>query len=272
MYERLTAFLKAPALWERSAAPFWDDDHISKGMLAAHLNPAIDAASRRADTIERSVRWLASLIRPPAKWLDLGCGPGLYTSRLSDLGFSMTGVDYSRRSIAFAKAHDGKTTYRLQNYLDLDDRGIYDAVTLIYCDYAALTLPERQRLLARVYRALRPGGLFVFDVFTDAHFKKLEDASRWTLWEHGGFFSGQPHILMDAAYRYEHDTVRANRHTVIAADHITDHIIWDSAFTLQRLTAEITPAGFAVRAACDDICASPYTGAADTLCVVAEKR
>jgi hypothetical protein len=37
---------------------FWDDPHISEKMLAAHLDPSSDLASRRPETIERSVKWL----------------------------------------------------------------------------------------------------------------------------------------------------------------------------------------------------------------------
>ena len=52
--------------------------------------------------IDRSVQWLKSII-PQRKILDLGCGPGLYTIRLSAAGYDVTGMDYSRRSIAYAK-------------------------------------------------------------------------------------------------------------------------------------------------------------------------
>ena len=44
MIEPLFHLLKKPMLWQRSTEPFWDDEHISKGMLEAHLNPDLDAA------------------------------------------------------------------------------------------------------------------------------------------------------------------------------------------------------------------------------------
>ncbi|MDR1203930.1 MAG: hypothetical protein LBL26_00400 [Peptococcaceae bacterium] len=47
MIDRLFRLLRKPALWQRSAEPFWNDGHISKGMLEAHLNPDWDAASRK---------------------------------------------------------------------------------------------------------------------------------------------------------------------------------------------------------------------------------
>lgn len=82
-------------------------------MLAAHLNPEIDAASRRTDTINQTVNWLIKTLalEAGASVLDLGCGPGLYTSRLAKSGMKVTGVDYSHRSIEFA------SNYAAQNGL-----------------------------------------------------------------------------------------------------------------------------------------------------------
>ena len=62
MFDTLFSLLQKPVLWQRSTEPFWDDDHISKGMLEAHLNPDWDAASRKHSFIVRSVKWLSSLI------------------------------------------------------------------------------------------------------------------------------------------------------------------------------------------------------------------
>ena len=46
MITTLFHLLKKPALWQRTTEPFWDDEHISKGMLDSHLNPDLDGASR----------------------------------------------------------------------------------------------------------------------------------------------------------------------------------------------------------------------------------
>jgi 2-polyprenyl-3-methyl-5-hydroxy-6-metoxy-1,4-benzoquinol methylase len=93
MMDKLFRLLRKPALWQRSAEPFWNDEHISKGMLEAHLNPDWDAASRKHEFIDRSVEWLSSAIPAGSKILDLGCGPGLYAKRLSDMGYDVSGMD-----------------------------------------------------------------------------------------------------------------------------------------------------------------------------------
>ena len=56
MINTLFHLLKKPALWQRSTEPFWDDEHISKGMLDSHLDPDLDAASRNFCFIDASVK------------------------------------------------------------------------------------------------------------------------------------------------------------------------------------------------------------------------
>ncbi len=66
----------------------WTDPHVSKQLLAAHLDPKTDAASRRPESIDRTITWVVNLLdlKPGNKILDLGCGPGLYSQRLAKLG------------------------------------------------------------------------------------------------------------------------------------------------------------------------------------------
>ena len=146
-------FLKKPdidSLRENSMYnTLWDDDHISKGMLEAHLNPDWDAATRNHAFLDKSVKWISE-IAPPSRFkklLDLGCGPGLYAERFVKTGYSVTGIDFSKRSIEYAKeqtkCNGSGIEYHYQNYLSLDYTEEFDLVTLIYCDYAALSVSDR---------------------------------------------------------------------------------------------------------------------------------
>jgi len=271
MFNKLLHLLQKPALWQRSAEPFWDDEYISKGMLEAHLNPDWDAASRKHSTIDRSVKWLSGVIPSQGKILDLGCGPGLYAKRLSDIGYSVTGMDFSRSSIEYAKSHNAKTEYIYKNYLELDYTDTFDAVILIYGDYAALTPDERRTLIPKVYQALKSGGLFILDVFTGKQFAKKADKTSWTLCEKGGFWSAEPHICLDATYLYENNTVAVDQHIVITNNGIKEYLIWDTAYTVQRLVDEVTPFGFKVNGVFNDVCGSQHTDETETLCFVLER-
>jgi len=271
-FEQLFQHLQKPSLWERSAEPFWDDDHISKGMLEAHLNPDWDAASRNHAFIDRSVQWLSTLIPAQGKILDIGCGPGLYAKRLSNMGYAVTGVDVSRRSIAYAKNQDTQTKYVCKNYLELDYDGAFDAILLIYCDYAALTQAERRELLARVFQTLKPGGVFILDVFTEKHCPDKTPRTSWTLFPNGGFWNPGPHACLEAVHFYENNTVIACQYLVVSKDEIKNHLLWNTLYTPQTLAGEVEPVGFAVKGVYNDACGTPYDGEAETFCCVFEKH
>lgn len=272
MIDKLFHLLNKPVLWQRSSEPFWDDEHISKGMLEAHLNPDWDAASRKHSYIDRSVKWLSGFIPVNGKILDLGCGPGLYTKRFSDMGYDVTGIDYSKRSIVYAKSQDTKTEYLYKNYLEIDFTDMFNAVTLIYCDYAALTPDERQRLVQKVYKALKPGGLLILDVFSEKHFiNNKANKTSWTLCKNGGFWSTEPYICLEATYLYENNTVAVDQYIIVRNDGIKEYLTWDTAYTIPKLTDEVSSHGFSVKSVFDDVCGSPYTGEADTMCFILER-
>jgi len=240
-------------------------------MLETHLNPDWDAASRKHSYIDRSVKWLESIIPEGSKILDLGCGPGLYAIRLSEAGYDVTGMDFSRRSIAYAKEHDTKSKYIYQNYLEMDYTEVFDAITLIFCDYAALIPEERKTLLSKIHRALKPNGLFIFDVFAERTHTGKCDRTSWSYHENGGFWCEKPHLCLGAEYYYENNTVKAQKTIIITEDDIHEYLIWDTVFTKNSLLNEVTPFGFQMYGIYDDVCGSQYTGEADTLCLVLKK-
>ena len=105
MLEQLEKWLEPPEMDAAGDSVFWQDDYISKKLLDVHLDPHDDLASRKPGFMDRSAGWIGSLM-PPALYprlLDLGCGPGLYALRFAKTGYAVTGVDFSRRSVAYAR-------------------------------------------------------------------------------------------------------------------------------------------------------------------------
>jgi cyclopropane fatty-acyl-phospholipid synthase-like methyltransferase len=180
---------------------FWDDPHISTQMLKAHLDPDSDLASRRPETIQKSVDWLIATLalQRGEAVLDLGCGPGLYAARLAEQGLRVTGVDYSRRSVAYAeeyaRQHNLDIHYRYQNYLTLKDEAQYDAALLIYGDFCPLSPEQRRQLLGNVHRALKPGGYFLLDVTTRVHRRERGNRNNWYA-VNTGFWKPDPHLVL----------------------------------------------------------------------------
>jgi len=280
MFSKLIGLIEKPELSTVSGNSvyhaLWDDEHISKGMLEAHLNPDRDAASRNHAFLDKSANWIAKLVPSSqyTKLLDLGCGPGLYAERFVKAGFTVTGVDFSERSIKYAKEqtvlNDSGIEYHYQNYLAIDYTEQYDVVTLIYCDYAPLSFKDRLTLLEKVYQALKPGGKFILDVFTPK-MRRKENCS-WQYFKNGGFFSAKSHLLLEADYQYDdNDETELHQHIVITSDDVKCYIVQNHFFTKESMLSEIQPIGFSMFEFFGDVAGSKYSDTGETICGVFTK-
>lgn len=262
---QLIQLQQKPAPFTPGEALFWDDPHISYQMLQAHLNPEIDAASRRPETIDRSVKWLMETVGLEAgdSILDLGCGPGLYASRFARAGLHVTGVDYSRRSIDYAanyaKENHLNIRYRYQNYLELDDKDQYRAAFLIYGDFCTINPEQRFRLLRNIYSALTPGGAFVLDVSTRECRTKHRVKNSWHAME-SGFCKPGPHLLLEDSFDYPEQSISLDQYIVIEPDaKVSVYRNWFQDYTPKSITDELSQAGFAVESLWGDLTGTPYT-------------
>jgi SAM-dependent methyltransferase len=100
--------------------------------------------------------------------VDLGCGSGTWAAELVCAGYDVLGVDQSESMIRLARKKAPRAKFIRCSYLDVRLPGC-EAVTsmgecLCYLFDAKNSLKELTKLFGRVYDALRPGGVFVFDV------------------------------------------------------------------------------------------------------------
>ena len=267
IYSELAKHLSRPVLYERTRENFWNDLYISGQMLVAHLDQNTDATSRKPDFIVRCADWVTTLIPKNAELLDIGCGPGLYTKQFAERGLRVTGLDFSAGSIAYAREYDPGSNYVLQNYLSMDFESVFDIITLIYCDYGALIPDERSGLLQRIYKALKPGGLFLFDVFTPLKGKNKHESTSWDISPIGGFWSSSPYICFTGNYYYG-ERAEGCRHVIVEENVVRCINLWDCYFTRQSLLEETASYGFSEYGFYNDATGNPYTDESETLCAI----
>ena len=275
MYTQLLeSFAQKPIPFAQSTSKFWDDEHISKYMLAAHLDPDFEAASRPHAVIAASAEWIAALVQDPSacSLLDLGCGPGLYAQAFSAFGFRVTGVDYSKRSIEYARSQVSATgraiDYQYQNYLTIEYANAFDVVTLIYCDFGVLPPQDRVLLLKKIRTALKPGGLLILDGFTLNQYNEISE-TKTVEYQDSGFWSEQPYLCIKNSYRYEECKAYLEQYLVVTKTQLNCYNIWNQAFDMDSFASQLTDAGFSGCAFYGDVCGAPLTDKSKTFCVVA---
>ena len=278
--DMLRKLAERPPLFEPGEALFWNDPHISKQMLAAHLDPNFEAASRLPPVILRTVDWLAAKLNllPGDRLLDLGCGPGLYCTRFAERGVRVTGVDFSRRSIDYAvsqaQASGLPIEYVYQDYVSMDASkyaGTFKAVVLIYGDICVLNDEARDRVLANVHTMLAPGGLFAFDVTTPVHSDRQGPPRSWEA-SMGGFWKPGPHLVLDQLFDYTEAEVYLRRSLVIEeGGEISDYRIWTHLYSAETIEPVLSRAGFELLEVWGDLTGAPYDAASEWLGFLARK-
>ncbi len=276
MLKRLKECLELPEIYTPSANSFWTDAYISQKLLEIHLDPDIELASRKLDFIEKSVRWIGETI-PPAlypKLLDVGCGPGLYAERFAGIGYEVTGVDFSKRSIEYArqraKEQGLSITYLQQNYLELALEEVYDFATMIYCDYGALSDKNRRLLMHNVYDRLKPGGRFLLDVCSVKFYHAFKDNTSWEIQEQDGFWSPEKYFCFNANRKYHDDTI-LEQAVVITEREIRIYYIWNHCFSKKNLMDEAVQTGFKPIRLYGNVAGQPCTEDDNILAILLEK-
>lgn len=269
-----------PALFtpsEPAGTLFWDDPHISKSMLDSHLDQNNPGASRPFKVIDAQVNHLLSsgLVKPGEKLLDLGCGPGFYASRLAAQGVKVTGVDISLRSLDYAIAQarrDGlDITYRRLNFLDLDYTAEFDVALQVYGEMGVFPDDQRDAIFSKVRAALKPRGLFAFDLTTP--FVKLPPApqNNW-YFARRGFWRPVPHLTMEYRYDYPENDIFCNQYTVLDEEKTVVYRVWNHNYTPDTIKPVLEKAGFRVEHIWNDLAGTPYQTGGEWLAVAARKR
>jgi len=277
-FEALERVHARPRPFERSTTrALWTDPYVSKGMLAAHLDGTVDAASRRPAFIDASVAWIATRfgLTPDHAVLDLGCGPGLYAVRLAERGARVTGVDFSERSIAFARraAHQRGLSidYVLSDYLDFDTDARFDLVLMIMRDFGVLGPDQRRALLARIAALLTPSGRVLFDVDSLAAFARREERASYALDPEGGFWAPGRVYGFVTTFKYETERVVLDKHTIVEPDRVRTVLDWHQHYSPGTLAAELEGSGFEVEEVLGDVACAPYDADADEFAVIARQ-
>lgn len=100
-----------------------------------------------------------------AKVLDLACGIGRHSTYLNKMGFDVTGVDLSEKSIAQAQQYSNETLqFRVHDMCEPFGNKEYDCIFNLFTSFGYFSNKDANTwVLQNVKEALRPNGVFVLD-------------------------------------------------------------------------------------------------------------
>jgi len=274
MYTQLKELAAKPAPWSVSTVKkLWTDPWLAEQMLWHHLSQESGHSSRPIAEIENIVEWIDDQLELAGKHvIDLGCGPGLYARRMARRGASVTGVDFSANSLAYARTREMQNVEYIEaDYLEDDLPFGFDIAALIFYDYCAMAPGKRKRLLERVHGLLNPGGKLVLDLAGPGAFDAVEEQLEIEERLMGGFFAEGDYLGLHKVDVYEEEALSLDRFFIIEPERTWQIFNWVQYYSPESTSAELGEAGFMVAAMTGGLNGEPLADDSKTIGVIAEK-
>lgn len=157
------------AWWEL----FFDDDY-----LRTVRAPTRAQIAKQCDFIEKRLG-----LKPGATLLDVACGLGQHVVELTARGYASVGVDLSLAMLSRASEEAQARGMRI-NFLHADMRDLsfesnFDAVTCLGTSLGYFDDDTNRKVMERLLRALKPGGVLLLDVVNRDHVIRSQPNLIW---------------------------------------------------------------------------------------------
>jgi ubiquinone/menaquinone biosynthesis C-methylase UbiE len=157
----------------RQPPPDWQmPPGVNRGLWDYLHDPAVarnyDAGLTGASLPDVDLRFVEEHCPRPGRMLDLGCGTGRLLVRFAQKNYGALGVDLSEEMLAVAREKTVAAVALLRaNITELTgirDQGFDYAACLFSTLGMVIGKANRRRMVAHVFRLLRPGGCFILHV------------------------------------------------------------------------------------------------------------
>jgi SAM-dependent methyltransferase len=158
--------------------------------------------------------WFVAELKSRGDVLELACGTGRIAIPLAQQGIAVTGLDYSKPMLDLARKKAKEKKVQIQwvpgDMRSFDLKRKFGTVLLLYNALWHLhELSDLERCLACVRRHLKPGGVFILDVFTPSFAYLTRDPNlRYPAYSYVDPQTGEL-VKFTESYRYEPDTQMA---------------------------------------------------------------
>lgn len=278
MFKELEEINSLPAPFQfYTSDALWTDNHTSRKMLESDLNEAFEVSIQNREFIRHSVDWIVNHFWVNQKTLvaDFGCGMGSYATQLAEKGAVVTGIDFSetfiRHAKEVAKQKGLDINYVQQNYLEFETKERFDLITLLLCDFCALSLSQRKTVLEKFYRFLKSGGSVLIDVYSLNAFNQREETETYEHSQLDGFWSPENYYCFQNTFKYNEEKVVLDKYTVIEEKRTRVVYNWLQYYSKDSLRQEFEENGFEIEEFYSDLTGTAISPESLEIVIVAKK-
>jgi SAM-dependent methyltransferase/GNAT superfamily N-acetyltransferase len=158
--------------------------------------------------------WRLLDLRPGMRVLDVPCGEGRISGRLAGMGCEVVGVDYTEAWIELARKQYPEVTFEVADMRSLAYDQEFDAVVNWFTSFGYFDPQTNDDVLARLARALRPGGRLLLELHNPWRLQRLLKQTGGT----SGYVVDKDGALMADRISYDAETKMSRTERFIVRD------------------------------------------------------
>lgn len=274
---KLLKMAQNPQPFEKGSTDIWLDPERSELVLKTYFDEKIPGGSKNERFINQTVNHITT-IAPKENYpyiLDLACGPGLYSYKLARLGYRVTGIDYNKNALNYARNKAEKANLEI-NYVEDNITNMkvvqgYDICLLLYHVYGSFSFDDRISILRNIHNSLNKGGYVLLDVLSNKSYEEYENSQIWYLSNKSNIFSDKKHITLASTLKYPNKVSLARNLIVFEDNQSITYNYWNQHFNLEDLEEEVKNEGFSVEKLYGDFNGVEYTENGDQFAVLLKK-
>jgi 2-polyprenyl-6-hydroxyphenyl methylase / 3-demethylubiquinone-9 3-methyltransferase len=145
-------------IYDRLADTWWDPTGILH-VIRTGLNPVRFGYAQEVLDATHQQQWRG------LRALDIGCGGGLLAEEFARIGYQVTGIDPSSRSIQVAGDHARLAGLEIDYIVARGEAIPFDdaAFDVVYCCDVLEHVDDLSAVIAETARVLKPGGIYIYD-------------------------------------------------------------------------------------------------------------
>jgi SAM-dependent methyltransferase len=162
---------------QRQRRPWWEE-LFSEDFVRANFKLSDAQVRREVNFIEESLG-----VAPGGVVLDLGCGAGHHAVELASRGYGVVGYDLSLYQLALAaevaQERDQKINFLQGDMREMAFEEMFDGVFSWNTTFGYFEEEKNLNVAQRVFKALKPGGMFLVDVINRDFAATQSPSSLW---------------------------------------------------------------------------------------------
>jgi SAM-dependent methyltransferase len=187
----------------------------------------------------------------------------------------VTGVDFSRRSVEYARQFAEEKQlpidYVLGNYLKFSTDQKFDLITMIYCDFCPLSPVQRRTLFGKFRDYLKVGGAVLMDVLSMNHFESTQESASYDCSPGNGFWSDGAYYEFTNTFKYQNERLILSKHTIVESNRTREIFNWLQCYSLESLETEFEENGFRIVEHYSDVAGTPFEPNSPQIALVAKR-